>query len=251
MAGQRHRRFGQFCVAALVTLASLGLASSAPAAIFDGHAGVSLQQAGPSAIGEAAAVSTRPMCRRGWHLRGSETGGYVCARRGHRSRPSCRPRQQLRSRGRRYVCLPTTAGSPKPQTGPATTPLSAPAQPQPTPAPAAAPTLTLDQYLVNKAFEYAKYYGERELAEALYNHVYYWKIEPNGCAIIAPNRAECVLLIYKEVEVLNYDQSSVANLWYKAIYLLGVYYEYQGPELGYRARLGQIGDWNVGPWKWL
>jgi hypothetical protein len=136
-----------------------------------------------------------------------------------------------------------------PQTAPATTPVPAPSPP--TPAPAAAPTLTLDEYLVNRAFEYAKYYGEKELGEAAYNHVYYWKIEPNGCAIIAPNRAECVLLIYKEVEVLNYDPSSIANLWYKAIYLLGVYYEYQGPELGYRARLGQIGDWNVGPWKWL
>jgi hypothetical protein len=98
---------------------------------------------------------------------------------------------------------------------------------------------------------YAKSYGEKELSEARYSHVYYWKIEPNGCALIGPSTAECVLLLYKEVEVLNYDPSSIANDWRQAIYLLGVYYEYQGPELGYRARLGQIGDWSVGPWKWL
>jgi len=107
------------------------------------------------------------------------------------------------------------------------------------------------QYLVNGAFEWAKYYANKELAETAYNHVYHWQIEQNGCALVAPNRAECVVLIFKEVEVINNDQSSIANLWVKAIYLLGVFYEYQGPELGYRARLGQIGDWNVGPWKWL
>ncbi|HWG08222.1 MAG TPA: hypothetical protein VN672_04350 [Solirubrobacteraceae bacterium] len=109
----------------------------------------------------------------------------------------------------------------------------------------------MEQVLINGAFEHAKAQGEKELAEAFYTHVYAWKIEPNGCALIAPNTAECVLLLYKEVEVISYDPSSVVNPWYKAIYLLGVYYEYQGPELGYRVRFGQIGDWSVGPWRWL
>ncbi len=218
-------------------LAVLSLASPVSAATVGRHHAATVGGV------HAVVASTRPLCRFGWHLRGSKGHGFICTRRGHKQRPSCRPHQQLHARGRgNYVCLPTPVGSPTPQ---ATAPTTS------APAPSPNPTQTMEQYLVNGAFEYAKYYAEKELAEAVYNHVYYWKIEPNGCALIAPNRAECVVLIYKNVEVINNDQTSVANYWVKAIYLLGVFYEYQGPELGYRARLGQIGDWNVGPWMWL
>jgi hypothetical protein len=146
------------------------------------------------------------------------------------------------------VCLRRVIASPTPTAPPASTPpptTQAPAPPSPTATPA------MEQVLINGAFELAKQVGEKELAEAFYTHVYYWKIEANGCALIAQNTAECVLLLYKEVEVLSYDPSSVVNEWRKAIYLLGVYYEYDGPELGYRSRLGQIGDWAIGPWKYL
>lgn len=250
MEAHAHSRHASLSVAAVAMLALLAYVSPAPAAIAGQRA---VAAAGhPSARGAkvaATATSTRPLCRVGWRLRGSRGVGFVCKRHGRRARPSCRAQQQLRRRSHGYVCLPTPAGSPTPQ---ATAPVQAvPPPSSSTPAPSPTPGLSKEQYLVNGAFEYAKSYGEKELAETAYTHVYYWKIEPNGCALIGPNTAECVLLLYKEVEVLSYDPSSIANNWFKAIYLLGVYYEYQGPELGYRVRLGQIGDWSVGPWKWL
>jgi hypothetical protein len=249
MEAHAHRRYAPLSAAAVAMLAVLACVSPAPAAIA-GKSAVAVGRPGAGGAGAAvAATSTRPLCRSGWRLRGRRAQGFVCKRHGHRARPTCRAQQQLRRRSHGYVCLPTPAGSPTPQ-------MTAPTQLAPppvssTPAPSPTPGLSKEQYLVNGAFEYAKSYGEKELAETAYTHVYYWKIEPNGCALIGPNTAECVLLLYKEVEVLNYDPSSIANSWFKAIYLLGVYYEYQGPELGYRVRLGQVGDWSVGPWRWL
>jgi hypothetical protein len=249
MEAHGQRRYASLSAAAISMLALLACAWSAPVAIAE--RGAAAAGGRPDAKGAAAAMaatSTRPLCGRGWRLRGSQGVGFVCKRHGRRARPSCRPQQQLRRRGHGYVCLPTPASSPTPQGAP-TQPVAPPTTSMPAPSPSPGPSK--EQYLVNGAFEYAKSYGEKELAEMSYTHVYYWRIEANGCALIAPNTAECVLMLYKEVEVLNYDPSSIANDWRKAIYLLGVYYEYQGAELGYRVRLGQIGDWSVGPWKWL
>ena len=196
---------------AVLSAAVLGFASPARAvdARWHGQAATGRSSAVLGGKALAVAASTRPLCRLGWHLSGSQRQGFLCARGTRRARPSCRPHQQLRARGRRYVCLPISAGVPTPQTVAPTTPQPAPSAPSTT---TSAPAQTLDQVLVNGAFEYAKYYAEKELAEAFYNHVYYWKIEPNGCAVIAPNRAECVVLIYKEVELLNYDTSSIATV---------------------------------------
>ncbi|HLB21022.1 MAG TPA: hypothetical protein VK605_02865 [Solirubrobacteraceae bacterium] len=249
MDAQGHRRYTSLGAAVVSMLALLACVWPAPAAIAGQGAGAAPGHSGATGAKAAmAATPTRPLCRAGWRLRGSRGLGFVCKRHGHRARPSCRAQQQLRRQGHGYLCLPTPAGSPTPQTTP-TQPVPPPVSPTPAPSPTSGPTK--DQYLVNGAFEYAKSYGEKELAEMAYTHVYYWRIEANGCALIGSNTAECVLMLYKEVEVLNYDPSSIANNWFKAIYLLGVYYEDQGPELGYRVRLGQIGDWSVGPWKWL
>jgi hypothetical protein len=238
--------------------AGFALAASCPALASDsgredGRAtsGGMIRAAARSA--RTSATSSRPLCRSGWHLSGSRRHGYACARAGRRRRPSCQAHYQLRPHGRGYICLRRVSAGAAPTAPSATTAPHAPA-PAPTPpgqAPSPAATATMEQNLLGGAFENAKRWGEKEISEASYTHVYSWRIEPNGCALIAQYTAECVLLLYKEVEVLNYDPSSIANDWYKAIYLLGVYYEYQGPELGYRLRLGQIGDWAVGPWKWL
>lgn len=234
---------------ALVTAGAFTLVAACPAIANSSSVG------GPAAVsadasGGHASISSspsRPLCASGWRLSGDARRGYSCARHGHRRRPSCRAQYQLTARRHGFVCLRRAIASPIPGAPPASTPPPTPAPAPPSPTPSA----TMEQVLINGAFELAKNVGEKELAEAFYTHVYYWKIEANGCALIAQNTAECVLLLYKEVEVLSYDPSKVLNDWRKAIYLLGVYYEYDGPELGYRSRLGQIGDWAVGPWKYL
>jgi hypothetical protein len=234
---------------ALATTGSLALVAACPA-IASSSSGVRSATAPARASAGHAGISSspsRPLCASGWQLRGGPRRGYNCARNGRRRRPSCRAQYQLTARRHGFVCLRRVIASPTPSGPPvsAPPPTGAPAPPSPTPTPA------MEQVLINGAFELAKNVGEKELAEAFYTHVYYWKIEANGCALIAQYTAECVLLLYKEVEVMSYDPSSVVNEWRKAIYLLGVYYEYDGPELGYRSRLGQIGDWAVGPWKYL
>jgi hypothetical protein len=234
-------------VAALLALAAASLVLARDAS------GFAEKPVGASAGLDArvSAVSSRPLCRSGWRLGGSARKGYVCTRNGRRRRPSCRAQYQLSARRRAYVCLRQVTASPTPvapsPSAPAATPVGQPSSPPPSPA----PTATSEQILINGAFQLAKQTGEKELAEGFYTHVYYWRIEANGCALIAQNTAECVLLLYKATELVNYDPSSVVNEWRNAIFLLGVYYEYDGAELGYRERLGQIGDWAMGPWKWL
>jgi hypothetical protein len=234
---------------ALVTTVALALVAACPAIASSSsgaRSATALARASGRLVGVSAS-SSRPLCASRWQLRGNRRRGYICARNGHRRRPGCGAQYQLTARRHGYVCLRRVIASPTPPAPPASTPptTQAPGPPSPTATPA------MEQVLINGAFELAKQVGEKELAEAFYTHVYSWKIEANGCALIAQNTAECVLLLYKEVEVLSYDPSSVVNEWRKAIYLLGVYYEYDGPELGYRSRLGQIGDWAVGPWKYL
>jgi hypothetical protein len=237
-----RRRVGRVWIALCVAALTAGGATDGAAADASTHGGRARLANAP-----AQSATSRPLCVVGLRLRGSTRSGYTCWRHGHKRRPHCRPGSQLHRRGRGWVCLTTSTGSPAPQSSPPTTEAPAPSKPVPVPV----ATETFEQYLVNRAFEYAKWQGEQELAASLYTHVYYWKIEPGGCAMIGPKTAECVLLLYKELEVFSPEESVVVNRWAKAIFLLGVYYEYQGPELGYRARLGQIGDWSKGPWMWL
>jgi hypothetical protein len=227
--------------------AVVALAAAPPSTLASAASGVGGTRGAASKHVDASATATssRPLCRSVWHLAGSQRSGYICARNGRRRRPSCRAQYQLTVRRRGYVCLRRVSASPTPMAPPAPVPATS------SPAPSPAPAPTREQILINGAFEFAKQTGEKELAEAFYTHVYFWRIEANGCALIAQNTAECVLLLYKATELVNYDPSSVVNEWRNAIFLLGVYYEYDGPELGYRLRLGQIGDWSIGPWKWL
>jgi hypothetical protein len=238
-----HRRTRRICIALCVATLTLAGADGASA-----HARPGAPADGSAPRVTALAATSRPLCALGWHLRGNRHAGYNCWRGSHKRKPACRPGYQRHRHRRGWVCLPTSTGNPTPQPNAPTKEVPAPTGPTAPPPP---PTQSLETYLVNTAFEYAKWWGEKELSESFYTHVYFWKIEPGGCAMVGPQVAECVLLIYKHVEVFSPEEETVVNRWADAIYLLGVFYEYKGPELGYRWRVGQIGDWAKGPWKWL